>query len=325
MKKNLLIALSIVTTSSINAQSIPTASLSAYYPFNNNTLDYVGTRHGVSAGVAQYGTDRWGNANACYDVVDNTNYINLPADYWIYGDYSVSVWVKVKQTMSYPRIYEFANGYGINGAIAKLCHAGNGGPTLEYAINLSNESHYFSSNTLALNTWYHLAFVTSGTQMSIYINGTLIGTYAGNHAPENIYRTKNKIGGSNAPLNDATKAYIDDFRLYDRAITQEEVTQLYNEPNNFVGIKEMERTIHQIDLFPNPSNDKTTLTFSSVSEQTLDVEIVDNLGKLVYTMNYTANTGKNELNLDMKNIAPGFYFVRIKSESFAETIKLIKG
>ena len=30
---------------------VPTNSLSAYYPFNNNTLDYVGARHGVSAGT----------------------------------------------------------------------------------------------------------------------------------------------------------------------------------------------------------------------------------------------------------------------------------
>ena len=243
MEKRLLI-LFLGINSLLSAQ-VPTAGLSAYYPFNGNTNDYVGTRHGVPVGTAQYGTDRFGMANGCYDVVDNTNYIDLPADTWIYGDYSVSAWVKVKQQMPFPRVYDFSNGYMVNNVAGEISHSGSGhgGPAMGYSASSSSESSYFSFNTLSLNTWHHLVFISNGTQMSVYVDNVLDGMVIGNHIPENIYRTQNKIGGSNAPLNDDTKAFIDDFRLYDRAINEEEVGELFNEPNITTGVHETEKAI----------------------------------------------------------------------------------
>ncbi|MBI3519384.1 MAG: T9SS type A sorting domain-containing protein [Bacteroidetes bacterium] len=305
---------------------VPTNSLSAYYPFNNNTLDYIGTRHGVSAGVAQYGTDRWGTPNACYDVVDNTNYINLPSDNWIHGDYSISAWVNVKQVMSYPRLYDFSNGYMINDAVGELSHSGSGhvGPAMGYCVNSSTESHYFSMNALSLNDWHHVVYISSGTQMQIYVDNVLDGSIIGNCTPENVYRVHNKIGGSNAPLNDATKAYIDDFRLYDRAITPEEVGQLFYEPQSSVGVHEYKTLIEHLTISPNPSSDFLNVDFLSDSDKETVIELFDNIGKSLSVHKYPTVVGQNKMVVALDNLAAGFYHLTISTNSKSQNMKFVK-
>ncbi len=305
---------------------VPTNSLSAYYPFNNNTLDYVGSRHGVSAGVAQYGTDRWGAANACYDVVGNSNHIMLPNDYWIYGDYSISAWVKVKQTESYPRLYDFSNGYCIDNVLGKLSHSGNGCPSIEYLVTGQTGSYYMSTTLLNINTWYHLVFISSGMQMYIYVNNMLIGTYNGNYMPQNVFRTSNKIGGSNAPLQDDTQAYIDDFRLYDRAITPEEVTQLFNEPENPnpVNVIKNKEIITHLSISPNPTTSQLSVDFMSSSNKETTFQIYDHLGKLVNVQKTETIIGQNKIIVNTQSFVNGFYYLSISSEDKIKNIKFIK-
>ena len=263
MKKTITILSLALTSATIFAQ-VPTSGLVAYYPFNNNLYDLIGGRNGTSAGTEAYYTDRWGNTNACYDVVDNSNHIMLPNDNWVNGDYSVSAWVNVKQIASFPRLYDFGNGYGINNAVGKLSHSGNGCPSLEYYASSTNDgSYYLSTTSFTTNTWAHIVYVFSGVTMKIYMNNVLIGTYSGMHIPESIYRTSNKIGGSNAPMHDDTYAYIDDFRLYDRAISDPEVAQLYNEPNNITAINEYNLEETLFFLYPNPVNNVLMLNFNT--------------------------------------------------------------
>ena len=326
MKKALLSCL--LGLNFISMAQVPTNSLAAYYPFNNNTLDYVGARHGVSAGVAQYGTDRWGAPNACYDVVDNTNYINLPSDYWIHGDYSVSAWVKVKQVMPFPRLYDFGNGYMINDVVGLISHSGSGnaGPAISYCLNTNTETHLFSQNALSLNDWHHLVFVSNATQVLVYIDGVLDGSSTGNFVPENIYRTQNKIGGSNAPLNDATSAFIDDFRLYDRAITSEEVTQLFEEPENPnpVSVIENKEIITNFSISPNPATSQLNIDFMSLSNNETTFQIYDNLGKLVSAQKTETLIGQNKVVINTQSLANGFYHLTISSGDNTKNMKFIK-
>jgi hypothetical protein len=305
---------------------VPTNSLSAYYPFNNNTLDYVGARHGVSAGTPLYGTDRWGAANACYDVVDNSNHIMLPNDYWIYGDYSISAWVKIKQTESFPRLYDFSNGYCTDNVLGKLSHSGNGCPSIEYLLTGQTGSYYMSNTPLNINTWYHLVFISSGLQMSIYVNNVLIGTYTGNYMPQNVFRTSNKIGGSNAPLQDDTQAFIDDFRLYDRAITPEEVTQLFNEPENPnpVSVIENNELITHLSISPNPATSQLSVDFMSSSNKSATFQIYDNIGKLISVQKMETLIGQNKIVINTESFANGFYYLSISSEDKIKNMKFVR-
>jgi hypothetical protein len=68
-----------------------------------------------------------------------------------------------------------------------------GCPSIEYLLTGQTGSYYMSNTPLNINTWYHLVFISSGLQMSIYVNNVLIGTYTGNYMPQNVFEQVIKL------------------------------------------------------------------------------------------------------------------------------------
>ncbi|HEX7413868.1 MAG TPA: LamG-like jellyroll fold domain-containing protein [Bacteroidia bacterium] len=306
MKK---IYVSAILALTVNAfAQVPTVSLTAYYPFNGNTLDYAGTRNGVSVGTPQYAIDRWGVANHCYNIIDHTNYINLPTDVWVSGDYSISSWIYVTTVCLYPRIFDFGNGYCINDAVCKMANGGSPTPTMEYYVSSASTGQYLiTTTTLNTNTWYHIVYIQQGTTMYIYINNVLASTKTNTIPPENIIRTKNKIGGSNAPLNDDTKAYFDDFRIYSRALTKNEVTQLYNEPQA-TGINQLVNSNEQISIYPNPASTIINVQISQFDNgKTNSAEVYNIIGECVHHQIIKSSNCQ----IDVSDLAEGIYNISI--------------
>jgi hypothetical protein len=78
-----------------------------------------------------------------------------------------------------------------------------------------------------LNEWQHVvASVDDSGLMKLYRNGELRGALLG-HLPQAISRTRQYVGKSNWGGNLEFLGMIDDLRVYDRAITQNEVEQIY--------------------------------------------------------------------------------------------------
>ena len=80
-----------------------------------------------------------------------------------------------------------------------------------------------------MNQWNHYAWtIDSIGKWNIYLNNhIIISTITG--IPEMVERKNNFIGYSNWAQNgdDLYNGWIDDFRVYDRGLTKDEVTQLY--------------------------------------------------------------------------------------------------
>ena len=83
-------------------------------------------------------------------------------------------------------------------------------------------SNYFFSNS----SWVHLTVVLSDTFNLIYKSGKLVHKETG-LTPITKSRTKQWIGKSNWN-SDNYRGLIDDFRIYSRAITAQEVEAIYN-------------------------------------------------------------------------------------------------
>jgi hypothetical protein len=118
---------------------------------------------------------------------------------------------------------------------ATLCSqdgAGNGsagwGIQLDIYSNGTNLLPAYSTNgstytamtvsTIALNTWYHIAFVLTPTTVAYYLNGSLVQSVSAV-----VYNTNRLVigkSGDNArPLN----GYIADIRVYDYALSADEI------------------------------------------------------------------------------------------------------
>jgi hypothetical protein len=86
------------------------------------------------------------------------------------------------------------------------------------------------SSSIAANTWYSVAVVKNGTNIQTYLNGSATGSYTGGI---NYLLTTNQvnrlfIGNDIQSPSHFMNGAMDDFRIYNRAISAAEVLALHN-------------------------------------------------------------------------------------------------
>ena len=81
---------------------------------------------------------------------------------------------------------------------------------------------------IALGQWYHVAGVYSGTQLSLYVNGQLVGTPVSTSG--NIVASSNPLRFGNDPSNPTRffNGKVDEVSVYNRALTGTEIQSIYN-------------------------------------------------------------------------------------------------
>jgi hypothetical protein len=80
------------------------------------------------------------------------------------------------------------------------------------------------------------------------------------------------------------------------------------------------------ELFPNPTSADVNFEFNAQKATEIEVQLLDNSGRLVNKYMYHAVAGKNNLSLDLNNVSRGLYTVVFYSELLVKTEmrKLIK-
>ena len=76
-------------------------------------------------------------------------------------------------------------------------------------------------------------------------------------------------------------------------------------------------------IYPNPTNDILNIQFDAVKEQITEIEMYDNLGRMVYTYHFTSRLGSNQLFLNAKRFVAGQYILNIKQGSSVISNKII--
>jgi uncharacterized protein YjdB len=217
---------------------IPTEGLVAYFPFNGNANDASGNgNHGTVHG-ATLTTDRFGNANSAYYFDGNSAYIDGSLNFGSFSAITLSFWHNV-YSMS-PCEYEDDNGavcpthnaitlygdieYAISttaagGGIYWICQGSKGSSSKMCDYDL-DAVPYFKTNT-----WNHIVIVCS-LSGQLFINGEKSSHL---FSPKSFSFTNFGFGGDK---DSHTKGKLDDIRIYNRALSEVEIMDLYAESNN---------------------------------------------------------------------------------------------
>ena len=195
---------------------IPTDSLVAYYPFNGNANDESGNEHDGTVINATLTSDKDGNSNSAYSFNGSTATINCNS-FSGFSQLSVSLWMNLGSISGVRSVMAF--GTTLIGMINnKFVWQANG-----FGSNTVN-----GTSNLTTGVWYHVVIVHSGTgtnETLIYIdtNRDDDGQDSDDPISGNLY-----IGSQTGTIR-FFSGIIDDIRIYNKALTTDEITALYNE------------------------------------------------------------------------------------------------
>ena len=205
-------------------------SIQAAYSFDEGTgdaLNKAGESNNITlTGSATYGTGHTGTGTAF--EMNGTSGAGEISGITTGGVMSISTWVKFDSLdQNWSRVFDFGNGAGNNNIL--LGHVGTGS-TLGFEVvnnpGTTTNGKLHISNFFTAGEWVHVTATIDATGlMSIYKNGELAGSNQG-VVPDESVRTHNYIGKSN--WNDgALDGSIDEFIIYNKALTAEEIHNVY--------------------------------------------------------------------------------------------------
>ncbi len=93
-----------------------------------------------------------------------------------------------------------------------------------------------SSNAFPANTWLHITYTRTSSQLAIFVNGRLEGTGSTTGPNDYSHGYIPKVGGNSGIDFDAFGGKIDDIRFYNRALSNEEVSELFEAESIALGI-----------------------------------------------------------------------------------------
>ncbi len=203
--------------------------LIAYYPFDGNVDDYSGYgNHGTIIGNVVPATDRHGNPNGAYRFPGEPfNYISVPdAGILHLNSFTLSAWV-----------YSDAENYGEGYLINKGRDINNGSYRL-YVRGVGATTQYGGSNDAAVDSeptvgqWHMITGTVQGDQAKFYIDGVLMDErtlsypFVYNNA-EPLTLGMHYYTGVPDYYAYPLLGVMDDVRIYNRVLTDQEVFNLY--------------------------------------------------------------------------------------------------
>jgi Concanavalin A-like lectin/glucanases superfamily/Secretion system C-terminal sorting domain len=335
--KKIITLLAIISTTCIFAQIptyVPSNGLVGYWPFNGNAADMSGNGNNGTVNGATLSTDRFGSLNNSYSFISNSILIsNLFFDNG-WQDYSVSLWfLTYDKTTTSQNLFNTnphdGEGFSYNhpNAPNKISHWKNSN------INI-HAWDVFSANPLLFNPidnqkWYYLTIVKQGNNYSYYVNGQL------NKTSISVISALNQMVGISFGYSMSGSEYLngklDDIGIWNRALTQEEITELYYSENTCqslvinTGVLSFNPPTYNntATIYPNPANEHITIdcgNLANVSGWT--IKISNTLGQEVFSG--AMNTQQYVVPLNTWT-GQGIYFVKIydASNNLMNTKKII--
>jgi len=283
-----LILTALLTSASVFAQDFSTG-LKLHYTFDNVSGTLVPDASGNSQaailmGAATLAEGKIGQA-VCLTTVDD--YVQLPNDITTtLTDYTVACWVNLN-TVNFSngnnywgRIFDFGNGTANNMFMAPQ----NGAPY--YAIKQSNEvgeQSVKSSTSIFVNTWTHVAVTCSFSEttglgtLRMYLNGLIVATKSDvTTTPASMGTTLQNYIGKSQYADSTINGKIDDFRIYSRALTSEDIMTMTGIPAALVSAYKaltiagtLTEVIGNLTLPTTVGNDGVTVAWASTDSATV--------------------------------------------------------
>ncbi len=182
--------------------------------------------NGTINGGAAWTAGQSGNA---VDLDGTDDYIALPAGVVSGADtITVAAWVNLDTVSNWMRIFDFGSGTSTymyltpqNGSTGKI----------RFGIrnNGSTAQNIDGTSALATGGWHHVAVTLNGSTGTLYVDGSAVGSNTSmTIKPSDMGATTQNWIGRSQHSDPYLDGRVDDFRIYNRAISSSEVASVMN-------------------------------------------------------------------------------------------------
>ncbi len=317
MKKIVLILMTTCIAVILNAQVNLDFGLVAYYPFNGNAVDETSHGHDGVVNGAILVTDRFGNPNSAYEFNgDGEITIQDHDSLELTGSFSISVWVKRYGDGSHQHlIQKHVRGVDNDGSWALLIN-GNNPTNIQFVATPDYSSNLFPNSNIVQDEWINIIFTHDKllSEWRFYINGTLEAS--GNKVFE-ILNTTNDMYfgfdhfGPSYPSEYYYNGIMDDIRIYNRKINEDEVHVIYSDVSAI-----NEPVTSKLLFYPNPTTNNIKIDLNDPGL----IEVFSISGSLIMKKLFCPEIKT----IDFVKIPKGYYLIRLTTEKETYTAKFVK-
>jgi hypothetical protein len=155
-----------------------------------------------------------------------SEYVSLPTGVvsGLTGNFTIAAWVNPAANSTWSRVFDFGTGTTTNMFLTV-----SAGTAPRFAITTSGsggEQRLSATTALPLNSWSHIAVTLNGTTGTLYVNGNVAATGTISLHPSNLGNTANNWIGRSQYADPFLNATVDDFQIYNSALTQAQVQTL---------------------------------------------------------------------------------------------------
>ena len=204
-----------------------TLGLVAYYPFDGDATDATTNGHDGTTFNTTATAGRNGESNSAYQFNGVNSYVNVGSGINP-PQFSVSTWIWFDSFLSGAIVSKL---HGASPDLYKNFEISvNGGKLFAHIPNGSSWPSVTSEQMLKTNSWNHVIVTYDGATASLYIDGIEDQNhYSGNYVQSNVEVTIGARSDNGSPVGIFLDGSIDDVRIYNRALSSNEVARLYAE------------------------------------------------------------------------------------------------
>ncbi|MFB6343698.1 LamG-like jellyroll fold domain-containing protein [Saccharicrinis sp. FJH62] len=238
------------------------------------------------------------------------NFIQLPATIANQQEITVTTWVYWENIGLWQRIFDFGNGEDAYMFLTPFTNTRK----MRFAIKNGGAEQIVEGPPINYRQWTHIAVTIGSNSTRLYIDGVQVAESTSvTISPMDFKPVLNYIGRSQFAADPMFGGYIDDFRIYNYALSADEVAAV---EGGYDAVKKVDYNSDALIIFPTPADDLVYLSYKSGSENAT-VSIYQLNGKLVKT----EILKDDELNVS--DMPSGIYMLKYRNKEATLVKKLV--
>jgi hypothetical protein len=311
-----------VTLSTTKEVDAGEAGLVAYYPFEGNANDATPyANHGVIGGDATFETTTHPNGgaqNIKFDGVQDS--VLVPNAVQLISDFAtIAFWIRVDEVNpndAEAYVLDFGH-WSERWKISLPKHTRivftTNSKTTQFP-SLISDMDSKDGNEMVPGFWWHVIMTHDGVNNRIYVNGEMVNEVS---APGLLNSTALPFCMASNPVEGGQYFHgaLDEIKLYNKAITAEEASKLFN--SGTTGTKSMDDEMATLveSVYPNPTTDKIWVEHRFNSAASMLIRVMDVQGRQVGAIRYSAGTlPAHRIGVSTSNLSPGVYYLNFVSD-----------